>query len=147
MAVLNATAVLNQRDIARAIERRTAPAVARRADRLGVQMEKIIAGMIDSELGPSSGRAGKRGMVPMRGINWEHKVDNPGHLPISVTLFSTDLDGPTGAKFGALNYGWSHTHSGRPLRPGETRTGGYSGKQWLRRTAAVARGRAGARFI
>lgn len=147
MAVLEATAVLNQRDIARAIERRASKAVGRRAERLGVQMEKIIAGMIDGELGPSSGRAGKRGMVPMRSINWEHKVDNPGHLPISVTLFSTDLNGPTGAKFGALNYGWSHTQSGRPLRPGETRTGGYSGKQWLRRTAAVARGRAGARFI
>ena len=147
MAVLTATARLDMRDIARAMERRTAPAIGRRAERLGVQMEKIIKGMIDGELGPSSGRAGKRGMVPMREINWEHKVDNPGHLPISVTLYSTDLDGPTGAKFGALNYGWSHTHSGRPLRPGETRTGGYTGKQWLRRTAGVARGRAGARFI
>jgi hypothetical protein len=147
MPVLTATARLDMRDMARMIERRTAPRIALRAQLLGVQMEKIIAQMIDGELGPSSGRAGKRGMVPMRSINWTHKVDNPGHLPISVTMFSTDLDGPTGAKFGALNYGWQHTHTGRPLRPGETRTGGYGGRQWLKRTAVVARGRAGARFI
>lgn len=144
---LTATAILDVARMSRAIEKRSVPQVANRAEKLGVQMERIIASMIASELGPSSGRAGKRGMVPMREINWEHKVDNPGRLPIAVTLYSTDLDGPTGPKFGALNYGWSHQHSGRPLRPGESRTGGFGGRQWLSRTAAVARGRAAARFI
>lgn len=143
---LTAHASINMRDAAKAIERRSARAIAKRADRLGVQMAVIIRRMIDTELGPTSGRAGKRGMVPMRSINWQHKVDNPGELPIRVTLYSPDLNGPTAAKFGALNFGWTAHYTGPP-RKDHVRTGGWSGKQWLMRTGRVASGRAGARFI
>lgn len=146
---LTATSTLDYARLVKDIERKTARQIGQRADRLGVQMEKIIAQMIDSELGPTSGRAAKRGMVPMRDILWEHTVDNPGLLPIHVTMYSNDLTGPTGAKFGALNYGWSHQRSGasRPLRQGETFKGGYGGNDWLARTGRIAAARAAARFI
>lgn len=134
---LTAHAVINRNQVADRIVRGGAREVSRRADRLGTRMEVIIKGMIDRELGPTSGRAAKRGMVPMRSINWQHSVDSGTKLPIRVTLYSPDLQGPTAAKFGALNFGWTANYTGPP-RPDHVRTGGWTGRQWLRRTGERA---------
>lgn len=145
------TAVLDLSTIGKVIERKSSKAVGRAAEAMGTLMEEMITEMIDSELGPSSGRS-RPGMIPMRSITWRHRVDNPGQLPITATLYSDDLDGPTGAKFGALNFGHGeYIQTGLfSMRSGEKANRedthpvkmimqpARAGKNWLQRVAQSA---------
>ena len=94
-------------------------------------------------------------MKSMRGINWQHRMENPGKFPIVAILYSDDLDGPTGAKFGALNFGagphgidadkapWlvfmgTNAWAGQIIKIKHVNHPGTTGHQWLQRVAATA---------
>jgi hypothetical protein len=162
MASLTATAHIDTEAARRSLTRKGSAYMAQRADRLGIQMERIIKDMISGEIGPSSGRSRERGMVPMRDINWQHEAINPGTFPVTARLYSPDLASgtPTAAKFGALNYGSGvHEINRRVSFEGTNdRVGdkvvvynithpGTEGRDWLFRTAEIARARAVQRFL
>lgn len=150
MPSLSATVTLNRSDVAARIVRGGAREVGRRGDRLGREMQDRIKDMINRELGPTTGRAQQRGMKAMRDIEWLYTVQNPGKFPIVVTLYSPDLSGATGVKFGALNFGYGPStrvgmfnFSGEKANREETfpvkqyNHPGWTGRNWLARVAAV----------
>ena len=156
MALVDATVTINRDQLIARILRGGSREAKRRAERLGTEMETRIKGMISRELGPGQpGKSAKRGMKSMREIAWEHEVKDPGTFPIIVTLGSPDLAGPTGAKFGALNYGdgphgidareapWlifegTNDWAGQIIKTKHVNHPGHTGKQWLKRTVALA---------
>jgi hypothetical protein len=153
MALVDATVTINRDQIIARILRGGSREVKRRAERLGTEMKKRITQMINAELGPGDPeKTAKRGMVSMRAITWTHEVRDPGTLPIVVTLDSPDLAGPTGAKFGALNYGdgphgidahepppflifmGTNEYAGQIIKIKHVNHPGHTGKQWVART-------------
>jgi hypothetical protein len=161
VALVDATVTINREQLTARILRGGAREANRRAERLGAEMKKRITQMISSELGPGKGPedSAKRGMKSMRAITWVDEVDNSaGSFPIIVTLGSPDLDGPTGRKFGALNYGngghgidvkdapWlifegTNKWAGQIIKTKHVNHPGHTGKQWLKRTIALTQRR------
>jgi hypothetical protein len=89
---------------AEAIAKRSVNAIAKRAEMLGVQMQKETETLIDRELGPGDGKSAKRGLISMREMPFRHEVHNPGHMPLTVSLHN-DVTGPSAVKFAALEFG------------------------------------------
>jgi hypothetical protein len=153
---------LNHAALTEKIKRRGAAGIARRADQLGKAGVTRITSWIDQELGPSSGRE-RPGMVSMRALNWNSRVESPGTLPISAIVFSTDIDSePTRAKFWSLNNGrrggiYLTTTSGHGDEGGlgrgrkglikEVEQPQVAGKEWVQRLGPYLLARARAGFI
>jgi hypothetical protein len=140
-----------------ALEKRSAAAVQKRAERLGQVAVADIRALIQAEIGFEGG---SRGMTPLWGIPFRAEVDSGTTLPIVVTV-SAVVDGATAGKFGAHNNGCGPHDIPGPLtfegtkkaagrwvvvRAGRhARHPGTPGKDWIRRgmAGAVAKLRAG----
>jgi hypothetical protein len=158
------TAALDTGAVAAAMERRCASKIKLRAEQLGRAGVKTISGWINSELGPGDGRSASRGMVSMRAIDWQFRVDAPGTLPVTSVIFATNITGPTKAKFWSLNSGhgaYTQTASGTKMTwvsTTEPWTGeekfqatvnqpATTGHHWVERLPGFLRASANAMFI
>jgi hypothetical protein len=98
------TGTVNRGKAAAAIAKRSVPAIAKRADMLGADSVREVKRLIDREMGPGDGKSARRGLISMRDMPFRHEVNNPGVMPLSVTLIN-DVSGPSAVKFAAHEFG------------------------------------------